>query len=227
VTKYQPIDAGRSGSGRIDLATGELEFSHEDMISDSNILPIGISHTYLSKHTKRTGGGAIYGKGFRLNLQQKLVKVTEDGRRYDYFDATDMKHEFEEKYYYKVNGEKIYQTAGVLPRDLRPDDIVEEYDGRLFYIENPEALNDQQIRHTVFTKLVAKNGLVLHKGTKHFKGSEKIDRRHEEIIQTDEEIESLKKNIREIGFMITEYGKFDFSYRDKNNNVIFTYDDLI
>jgi len=220
-TKYQEFNAGRAGSGKVNLASGQLEFMHEDTVSDSNTLPISISHIFLSEEAVKQNPDLTYGQGFKLNLQQKLIKTvpndTQD-TRYDYYDAAGVKHEFEEKYYYRnPQGEKTYHVVGNASQALTPNDITIGFDGKLSYVENPSAPEPLQIKHEIFTETKTKSGLELQTELKNFKNSEKIETRHEELIKVDEEVKSLTRSIEDLEYALLENETINGQSIDENS----------
>ena len=112
------IDSKRVGKGNISLIKGNLELEHEDLVIDKN-LSISIKHIYDSsdvglkgdKIYKDTGDIELnnlnsYGKGWRINLEQYLVKednvenFNDIGNKYVYIDEEGKQEVFNERHYY-------------------------------------------------------------------------------------------------------------------------------
>lgn len=196
--KYKEFSAGRAGNGKVNLATGELTFVHEDMVSDANVLPINISHVYSSKRASDTTNlDTTYGKGFRLNLQQTLKKSNPDDKNdtiYVYTDASGMEHAFENRYYYFIGSYRQYIST--------LSDITIGADGKLTYLHGDEV-------YDVYTQLITESGLTLQTELKAFEGSNKLETRHEDIVQLTEEISQFEKSIADLEYNLVQYNKID------------------
>ena len=60
---------------------------HQTINTESNILPVSISHVFRSDCLDKNCG---YGKGFKLNLQQTLTRIDisgDENARWEYIDA--------------------------------------------------------------------------------------------------------------------------------------------
>lgn len=173
--KYQTFNAGRAGSGRVNLATGKLKFVHEER-SNSSTLPISISHVYLSENANQE---SPYGKGFKLNLHQTLSHREGDDTKWRYTDGNGVEHKFKERFYCLENDEKQFVT---------PSQVKVSQDGKLTF-------GDKE----VFLQLRTKSGLALETELKKdFIDSDKIEARHEELVQIDEDIKTLKLQAKQI-----------------------------
>ena len=182
--RYQEFAVGQKGSGKVNLATGHLEFIHENTCSDANILPISVKHVYLSE---RVNQDSAFGRGFGLNLNQRLDRiVTEDGSRvvYELTDPSGNKHTFEEKFYFLRDGVRHERSR---------DQVVISQDGRLTHMDNG-------IEREIFTELKTESGLTIQTLLDGFKGSEKLEQRHEEVVRLEQEINGLERNKEEILF---------------------------
>ncbi len=83
-------DFGVSGSGAVNVSSGELYYGFKDYICSDSDFPIAIARTY-----KSDGGDHGVGTGWRLNLQQELVKR---GTYWNYIDKNGKKHVFDNGY---------------------------------------------------------------------------------------------------------------------------------
>ena len=211
--KYGSFGAGRAGQGQINLQNGEVVFVHDDTSPDSSVLPLGISHVY-SRENALNSECVSFGRGFKLNLHQKLQPVKNDnpnGTRYELVDASGKTYEFEEIYYYRMSdGKREYDKienegqVNETRRKLTPKDIKIDYEGNLTYADE----NGKE--HEIFVELKTDSGLILNSELKGFKDSEKIETRNEELIQMEEEIKHLERSIQDLDLAKWEYGKFHF-----------------
>ncbi|MDE6201767.1 MAG: hypothetical protein K2M47_07855 [Clostridiales bacterium] len=83
-------DFGVSGSGAVNISSGELYYAFKDFTSSDSDFPIAISRTY-----KSDGGDHGVGTGWRLNLQQELIN---QGEQWSYIDKDGKKHTFSSGY---------------------------------------------------------------------------------------------------------------------------------
>ena len=210
--KYESFGAGRAGQGRIDLQNGEVEFSHCDITSDSNILSISISHVYSTAAVAEPS--TVYGKGFRLNLHQTLKKGEDpNDTGYVLTDAACKEHEFKDVYYYlNSEGKKEYnKMVNGNETLLAPGDITIGLDGKLTFVNGEE-------KHRIFTESRTDSGLILIKtGLEGFKDADKIETQHEELVQVKEDIKGLERGIADLEFAIGEYGKFERTCTTNND----------
>lgn len=110
---YHSQNVGRLGTGYINDYNGNLVFE-QPLISDSgNRMPVNISLIYNSKQKNNTdSNGTVlgFGNGWRLNLSQRIVKVTSSGEEYyKYIDSDGTEH------YFKMDSEsgKIKDLSGL------------------------------------------------------------------------------------------------------------------
>ena len=84
--KKEKVHCRRAGNGNVNLLNGNLKFIHQDVIG--NKLPIEIKHVYNSLLANKENDSVIHndgiyslpnyncGKGWKLNLEQYLLKET-------------------------------------------------------------------------------------------------------------------------------------------------------
>ncbi|MDE5868054.1 MAG: hypothetical protein K2H02_03825, partial [Anaeroplasmataceae bacterium] len=168
-------------------------------------IPFSISHIYLND-----GIDKGYGKGFRINLEQTLIKI-EGTSRYKLVLADGSEEIFEEVYYYKDTQDKrVYQTKE--GQTLQRSDIVLEEDGTLRYYENIGTAEDGSIeydKHIVYIDLKSDTGLTLKSDYKDFINSEHLNFKNEELYQLEQEIAQYKANIEDLNYQLKEYQKFE------------------
>jgi RHS repeat-associated protein len=200
---YFDASAGRAGGGRVNLASGGLQYSHVD--------GAGISHVYNTWQADGTasviedaadekGGKArasfehFCGKGWKLSLHQYLVKRKgTDGKDvYTYVDGSGNYHELSERYYYKESGKKNYLDKG---------DVAVGLDGRLTYADGDGK------KREVERELKTTSGLSLQTDLRGFAGWEKLELRSEDRARLEEDAESLARTISDCRFALAEYKK--------------------
>ena len=187
---YYNISAGRAGSGKINLATGALNFVHGDSAAS------GISHVYNGWQAGETATTiediadtenetAVFehncGKGWKLNLHQYLVKrAGTDGQDlYTYVDGGGNYHELVEKYYYKAGEEKIYVDKAAVSVAL---------DGKLTHTETGKEVK---------TELKTTGGRMLQTELKDFQDIEILEQRQDEQKQTEEQLDAYKNGLKD------------------------------
>lgn len=97
---YHSQDVGRAGTGYINDYNGNLVYIHNDLDMNGNRMPVSISHVYNSNDLSATIGSRPWmGRGWNLNIYQRVDKVTIQGTiYYAYTDEDGTKH------YFKDNG---------------------------------------------------------------------------------------------------------------------------
>lgn len=108
---YETFSLGKSGSAYINTYNGALTYIHGDVSTNGLLAPLSISHVYNndSKSSSGTYGNMNFGKGFKLNLIEKIESVDSDllsGYPYKYIDADGTVHFFKQDssgYYYEFD----------------------------------------------------------------------------------------------------------------------------
>ena len=92
---YTTMSLGRSGESHVNNYNGNLIHLHEDLDLSGNLLPLSISHVYNSDSKEKQLG---YGKGWQLNLSQKVFEETIAGTEYVFYtDSDGTLHEFKKE----------------------------------------------------------------------------------------------------------------------------------
>lgn len=169
-----------NGSFNYDLGMQKLTFRHKDLSFSNSYIQLGISHDY---QINQNNNG--YGKGFKLNLEQQLVKV--ESEKYKLILADGTEEIFDELYYIKnANGREYIKKSVV---EILPD-------GSLKY-------NNQK----VFKELKNNKGISLSGDYSTFINTDKVDFRNEELIELDNSILQIKQTIENLEYNIYEYSK--------------------
>lgn len=202
---YHEFDCGRAGSGKINLSTGVLQFTHNDISTGKGILPIKINHIYNSLLDKSNCDEVINdskkvtlpsyncSNGWKLNVQQFLVKEKDnknflsDGKtsgKFTYIDANGNQTEFLEQYYYlDDNDEKKYLT---------PEQIHIDLDGNISYTDSSGIIRE------VIKDIKSECGLTLSSQLEGFSGLNFLNQDIEEISTLKSEIQSINLTLREL-----------------------------
>jgi RHS repeat-associated core domain len=95
---YSEYNVGRAGSAYINEYSGELTYVHEDFSFENAKLPLSVSHIYNeSNYDKEFNDDMLIGKGFKLNIQQKITPVALSSNAiYEYTDSDGTNHYFVE-----------------------------------------------------------------------------------------------------------------------------------
>jgi len=101
---YYSQNAGRAGTGSVNLFSGNLTWTHADASINNGVLPISLTHVYNTNDRSTNIG---YGYGWRLNYSQSLKKVeltnrTETATYYQLIDGDGTRH------YYKYSSANTY-----------------------------------------------------------------------------------------------------------------------
>ena len=101
---YYSQNAGRAGTGSVNLFSGNLTWTHADASINNGVLPISLTHVYNTNDRSTNIG---YGYGWRLNYSQSLKKVeltnrTETATYYQLIDGDGTRH------YYKYSSSNTY-----------------------------------------------------------------------------------------------------------------------
>ena len=196
------VDAHRAGGGKINLATGKLRFNHD--------LGAGLSLTYndsqaneistkiASENNSETTFKHSCGKGWKLNVEQYLVKtVNADNKEiYTYVDAQGNYHEFYEKYYYLDGKQKTY---------INKEEITTDLNGKLMYSKTTTrkartgTLETTTITNTydAFVELKSTSGLTLDIDYSKFKGGKFLELRQNEQIELEESVEAYENQLKQ------------------------------
>ena len=190
--RFQEFTVGRKGKGGVNLATGDLIFTHQTTDPESNILPVVVSHVYSSKNARANNGN-----GWKLNLEQTLKPVSnENGQNpYDtkfiYTDACGTEYELEQRFFYEQAGERVFVT----PNQVRID-----FEGKLT-LASDESIEVKQETRT-------REGLILQSmPNKNFMDFDKIEPliMNEDLKQAKEEIWQLEKSLGDFSFNVTQF----------------------
>ncbi|MGM9969439.1 MAG: hypothetical protein ACI35S_03480, partial [Anaeroplasma sp.] len=171
-----------NGEFNYDLGLQRLTFTHNDLSFSNSYIPLRISHEYQISEINNG-----YGKGFKLNLEQQLVKVDTD--TYKLIQANGTEEVFDELYYIKNDTAREYilkDNVIVLPNGTL------EYDGRKVYKE-----------------LKNNKGISLSGDYTTFINNEKMDFRNQELIELENSILQIKQTIENLDYNIYEYSKFN------------------
>jgi len=103
---YHSQDMGRSGIGYINDYNGNVIFTHNDYAASDSRLALKIEHVY-NGNDKDTDIG--YGKGWKLNIQQRITEEVINGTTYyKYFDSDGTNH-----YFYYDSASKTYKCESL------------------------------------------------------------------------------------------------------------------
>ena len=141
---YESFSVGTNGAAYVNTYNGAFTYIHNDVSTNGLIAPLGISHIYAidERNASGTFGNMKFGKGFKLNVIEKIEAVTEDifNDEYSYrlIDADGTVHYFKSstvnRYNYEYN-DNVYLTEGYNSFTLHnPDGSKKHYniDGYLY-----------------------------------------------------------------------------------------------
>ncbi|MCM1368220.1 MAG: polymorphic toxin-type HINT domain-containing protein [Roseburia sp.] len=159
---YHTSDVKRAGVGEVNLFNGNLTFTHTDLSASGSKLPFDLKHIYMSKLKGKEYDCEIYGseerrltpdfkmgKGWKMNIQQYLLKDEKDPTKVTYLDGKGEVQLFEEKYFYEVNGTRKF---------VKKEQCVENIDGTLS-ISIRE--NNEEKKYSVTHAFLTESGLLL------------------------------------------------------------------
>ncbi|MBQ3253781.1 MAG: hypothetical protein IJA65_04410, partial [Acholeplasmatales bacterium] len=170
-----------------DLGDKKLSLNHNDVKMNKSFIPISVSHIFQNNNYE-----SKYGKGFKLNIEQKLYS---DNGCYVIENPNGYKEKFNEIIYYlDNNGKRVYtrENGKKLTRDcIVINNGVLEYNGNTIYIE---------------TK--TDSGLVLLNNYEGFSNSKDLELRNEDIASLEEEIRQIEDTLVDIKYNLNEYTKY-------------------
>ncbi len=183
------IDLNKSGTAKINLATGKLNIDVPLISSDENVLPISINAKYNSvKNDNLPDIGLPH--HWSLDVNQFLIKneTEADKLSFTYINDSGKSQIIEEKYFYKdENNKKVYVTRDELSVDL---------DGNLKFGNK-----------TVETSLETPLGIKLVSSIEDIPGSELTDYEPEELINVKQQIKSIEDTVEELENNISQNKK--------------------
>jgi RHS repeat-associated protein len=103
---YHSQDMGRAGIGYINDYNGNVVFTHSDYTASDSRLALKIEHIYNSNDKNIDIG---YGKGWKLNIHQRITEEVIDGTTYyKYLDSDGTNH-----YFYFDSASKTYKCESL------------------------------------------------------------------------------------------------------------------
>ena len=199
------IDCKRAGQGSINLSTGALSFTHNDLACNQNALSIKIDHIFNSFLANKSNDtvdleeGIINipdfkcGKGWKLNIQQYLVKekkldsLLSDGEsasKFTYINSDGKHEEFLEKYQYEDSNGKTHF--------IQAADVHIDQDGNLSFYD------ELGVYRPVEQKFVTDTGLSLSTRYEDFTGLSLVEQDGEEVANLRSDVENLRFNITDL-----------------------------
>ena len=117
---YDGFSLGKSGSAYINTYNGALTYIHGDVSTNGLLAPLNISHVYNndSKSSSGTYGNMNFGKGFKLNIIEKIETVNSNqlsNYPYKYIDADGTVHFFKRDssgFYYEFDSSVRLTVSG-------------------------------------------------------------------------------------------------------------------
>ena len=193
---YNEFDVKRSGRGKINLATGQLRFKHTDAHVGSGALSVELSHVYGGNLVDNKNDILIkryltgYGKGWKINAQQYLIKECLDGfdgddsvKLFKYIDGNGEVHIFKEQYYYKDGYEKKY---------ISPSQVTIDENQELVYKTTTN--KGKELVFKVEKKVLSSNGAELTSKLEDFKEIEYIKTNIDDIETLKDQISSIERS---------------------------------
>ena len=123
--EYDTYSIDNNSELNISLLKNRCTYTHKDCSISSNSLKVDINHILLSQNLLNEKNDYCLGKGWKLNLNQKLYN---EDNKIIYLDENDLKHVFKEKWYYlDENKNEVL---------VDKNNIYLDVDGKLKYIKN-------------------------------------------------------------------------------------------
>ena len=95
--EYDTYSIDNNSELNISLLKNRCTYIHKDCSISSNSLKVDVNHILLSQNLLNEKNDYCLGKGWKLNLNQKLYN---EDNKIIYLDENDLKHVFKEKWYY-------------------------------------------------------------------------------------------------------------------------------
>lgn len=197
---YIDIDANKSGSGKINLATGALHFKTENLVYNSwqaGKQTVQIDDVAADAKSFVTNCG----KGWKINAEQHLVKNNDGDKQsvYTYIDGDGNFHEFTERYYYMDDDTKVYVQKSEVSTDLEGKLT---FDGKEVKIE----------RRTT-------SGLELETDYNGFRGSHLLELRQDEQMELEEKVEAFETQLKQYVIVKRNDGETAFTLKNANKGL--------
>lgn len=200
--KHYTHSCGRAGDVSIDLFNGKMTYTHKDF-EGKGAFPIKISHVYsdfnknemiLSNESTLSLADSHCGYKFKLNVDKRLVKETftllngQASSRYILIDADGTETVFDEKFFYKSAGQKVFVLA---------QDVSIAQSGELSYIDS------NKVTHEIEREFISDSGLVLSGKYEGLKNIERINQDIDEVAQLKYEIKQIDQTLLELNHSLS------------------------
>ena len=198
---YLDIDVNGAGSGKINLASGNIRFASAGLVYNgyqAGKQTIVIDDAKDGKQQFATHCG----KGWKLGIEQFLVKRKGSSSQdvYTYIDGDGNYHEFTEKFYYvDDSNNKTYINKSAVTVDLN---------GKLTYGNNE-----------VKTERRSTSGLVLETDYNGFAGSHLLEQRQDEQIELEENVEAYENQLKQYVLIKKENGDTDSTLKKSDKTL--------
>lgn len=172
IPNIKDFNLGDKAKGYVDLNNGTFCAQFAPFNSSDFALPLNVSHIY-----KKGGEWSKCGQNWRLNLNRMLKVAPNDNKNTTLFTYTDefgIEYDFEEKYYYLDNGQKVFVTKDSVEIDLNG---------------NLTSLGRTVYRHQIC------NGMTLVSEINDFIKADVVDQRSEKQINLEETIKQYKNTL--------------------------------
>ncbi len=172
IPNIKDFNLGDKAKGYVDLNNGTFCAQFAPFNSGDFALPLNVSHIY-----KKGGEWSKCGQNWRLNLNRMLKVAPNDNKNTTLFTYTDEfgnEYDFEEKYYYLDNGQKVFVTKDSVEIDLNG---------------NLTSLGRTVYRHQIC------NGMTLVSEINDFIKADVVDQRSEKQINLEETIKQYKNTL--------------------------------
>ena len=120
---YDGFSLGEAGAAYINTYNGSLAYIHNDVSTNGLLAPLSVSHVYLTNERNASGtfGNMNFGKGFKLNIIEKIESVDSDILNstypYKYIDGDGTVHFFVREsllsntYYYEFGSDIVLTSS--------------------------------------------------------------------------------------------------------------------
>jgi hypothetical protein len=91
--EFEDSDVHNAGQSKVNIANGNLFIANNDISLDGNRMPLSINHYYNSLKAldyTLTASEGLFGSGWTINVDQRLIKKAED--IYQYVDSNGTEH---------------------------------------------------------------------------------------------------------------------------------------
>lgn len=203
---YHENNIKRAGASKVNLSTGIMQFTHNDLNTNGDVLPVIVNHIFNYDKSIQDNNILINskyiklpkyycGNGWKTSMHQYLFQQNfesllngEISKEFTYIDGAGNRQLFHEKYYYiNSDNEKKYLSV----KDIEID------------LEHKLSYTNDSIKYNVEKEITTTNGLYIQSDLEGFQGLSLLQKDIDEVATLKQRIKDINKSIADIDKQIT------------------------